>query len=120
MAAQLSFFSIARGIWPDMKTLRDFREHFGMDYKIVAGVWDRLIERDVLPIGAKPKHLLWLFYWWKCYNTQGVCARFCKCDKGTFLEWRKKMEKAVAQLDNVSSIICIDCMLSLTINHCLF
>jgi hypothetical protein len=102
MVRPINFFTIARGIWDGIRDERSFREHFGMDHPIVSKVWQRMVQQRVVPNGASPKHLLWTFYWWKTYNTQGVCARFCQCDKGTFHTWRTKMENAVALLNNVS------------------
>jgi hypothetical protein len=84
MNGSLNFNLIARNQWENMRSERTFCEHFGMAAMVIASIWSKATRTGVLPEGAKPLHLLWLFYWWKTYNTQGVCARFCGCDKGTF------------------------------------
>jgi hypothetical protein len=105
MNGLLNFNLIARHQWENLRSERTFGEHFGMPAVVIALVWSKATCAGVLPVGAKPLHLLWLFYWWKTYNTQGVCARFCGCDKGTFKKWRKLMENAIARLDNVSTTL---------------
>lgn len=80
---------------------RYFREHFGEDPTVVDSVWSRLVQDEYLPPNAKPKHLLWMFYWWKTYNTVGVCAAFCKTHHTTFTYWKEAMKDAVASLDVV-------------------
>lgn len=81
---------------------RSFREHFGEDASVVGAVWKALWEQDLLPPNARPKHLLWLFFWWNTYVTQGCCATFCQCHHTTFVWWRDQMQMAVASLDVVS------------------
>jgi len=54
---------------------RRFREHFGAPFAIVRMVWDMLVEGGLLPEKGKPKHLLWMLYFLKCYPKESPgCA----------------------------------------------
>ena len=54
---------------------RRFREHFGAPFTIVQMVWDMLVEGGLLPEKGKPKHLLWMLYFLKCYPKESPgCA----------------------------------------------
>jgi hypothetical protein len=54
---------------------RCFREHFGAPFAIVRMVWDMLEEGGLLPEKGKPKHLLWVLFFLKCYPMEGPgCA----------------------------------------------
>jgi len=54
---------------------RRFREHFGAPFAIVRMVWDMLVEGGLLPKKGKPKHLLWMLYFLKCYPKESPgCA----------------------------------------------
>ena len=52
-----------------------FRETFGTSLLIVSKVWSMLWEKDVLPEGGRPKHLLWALHFLKVYPLQAPrCA----------------------------------------------
>jgi len=52
-----------------------FHEHFGAPFAIVRMVWDMLVEGGLLPEKGKPKHLLWMLYFLKCYPKESPgCA----------------------------------------------
>ena len=54
---------------------RRFWEHFGAPFEIVRMVWDMLTKVCLLPEKSKPKHLLWVLYFLKCYLKEGPgCA----------------------------------------------
>ena len=54
---------------------RRFREHFGVPFAIVRMVWDMLMEGSLLPEKGKPKHLLWMLNFLKCYPKESPgCA----------------------------------------------
>jgi len=54
---------------------RRSRKHFGAPFAIVRMVWDMLVEGGLLPEKGKPKHLLWMLYFLKCYPKESPgCA----------------------------------------------
>jgi len=54
---------------------RRFHEHFGAPFAIVRMVWDMIVEGGLLPEKGKPKHLLWMLYFLKCYPKESPgCA----------------------------------------------
>ena len=100
------FWKLAKVLLQGRVTLRDFREHFGVGPDVASATWQWLCAADVLPPKAKPIYLLWLFYWWKVYPTQGVIEKFLHVDKNTFNKWRDAMMVAVASLQVVRNAYC--------------
>ena len=65
----------SRKVGSAAKGARRFREHFGAPFTIVQMVWDMLVEGGLLPKKGKPKHLLWMLYFLKCYPKESPgCA----------------------------------------------
>jgi hypothetical protein len=81
---------------------RRFKEHFGHSARTVGAVWWFLWNDEnqyLRRLGAKPMHLLWWYHWVTVYNTEGVCAEFCKTNRTTFRSWVEVIEEAISQLD---------------------
>ena len=85
-------------MYMDKPTERDFSEHFGLHPVICAAVWfyltvekneDQEVNNIYIENGIQAYHLLWWLYWVKTYNTQSVCAKFCKTSRPT---WREKTD----------------------------
>jgi hypothetical protein len=93
------------GVVPNERT---YREHFGATPAVTAAVWEWLVSEELLPPKVLPRHLLWLFFWWKTNALQAQCCQFLGgIDKNTFIKWRDMMEFAVSNLPVVrNDFIC--------------
>jgi len=81
-----------------------FMAHFGLDPKMVSIVWQKLAASGWLRFagvrGAKPEHFLWCLYWFKCYDTEELCAARVGCDEKTFRKWAWFYAEGIANLSS--------------------
>ena len=77
-------------------TLKEkFRCHIGCSFEVCADAWNRMVERDSLPSGAKPKHLLWTLMFLMLYDTQRRSSVVLNSDKKTIRKWNGIMLRAL-------------------------
>ena len=84
---------------------RTFRSFFGCSSVVAAALWNRASKRNLLPVGFKPKHLLWTLAFMKLYDSGEVLAAICGCDEKTFRKWVWKGVDVLFDLDLVSPVI---------------
>jgi len=109
---------------------RRFMAHFGLDPRMVSIVWQHLAASGWLHFagvrGAKPEHFLWCLHWFKCYDTEEICAACFGCDEKMFQKWVWFYAEGIANLS--SSVVSfrndlavfLFCSLVLLISCCFF
>lgn len=90
---------------------QDFKSFFGVDSSAVATAWGK-INDQVVPVGAKPVHLLWACLWMKVHATESVLSSIADTTRKTFRKWAWIVIKAIA--DEASDIVsgchcCLNC-----------
>jgi hypothetical protein len=115
----VDFALVSRIYFSAVPNERTFREHFGATPAVTAAVWEWLESEGLVPTKALPRHLLWLFFWWKSNALQARCCQFLGgIDKNTFIKWRDAMEEAVSNLPVVcNNFISYLASLTLCINR---
>jgi hypothetical protein len=82
---------------------RHFHEFFGTSVLIVEKTWELLKRDSLLPVGGRPKHLLWALHFMKVYPKQSpgcsaVGASTGAVDPKTHRKWVWAFIDAVANL----------------------
>ena len=83
---------------------------FGIAPKVCVFLWLHL--EGLLPVGAKPKHLLWALSFLKLYEVEEGRASRLQVDEKTCRKWTKILLLAISQLQLVSNIEYIVCNLA--------
>lgn len=82
--------------------LRRFRAFFGVTPTVCLRVWNLIIRE--LPIGSKPKHLLWCLNYLKQYSTEHMRRTIFNADEKSIRKWTLIFIQHLADLTVVCSI----------------
>ena len=88
------------------RTLRDrFVAHFGVSPRVVAAIWNRLDDKDLLPWDMETKHLLWCLLFLKQYSQQRCMAPWCGTDEKTYRKWVWIVLDVLGEMDLVRQCV---------------
>ena len=85
---------------------RRFVSSFGLNPHVVAMIWNRLDDKDLLPKDMMVKHLLWALLFLKTYQPTGDSAPRCGADEKTYRKWVWIALDALGEMDLVRHCIC--------------
>lgn len=81
--------------------------YFGIQPEVASEVWNKLLEKGVIPGGGKPKHLLYGYVLLMRYAGDEACGQIVGCHSNTFRKWAWKfiplvfdLHHQVIRLDN--------------------
>ena len=69
---------------------RTWASFFGTSPEVATEVWNRLVDKDVIPEGGKPKHLLYGYVLLKKYAGDEAHGKMVGCHFNTFAPWAWK------------------------------
>lgn len=94
----------------EISFLRRWKEHFGIRPRLIAHIWDTLLDKTMLlEIGASKKHLLWALMFLRLYLTEKVNCSLAGClDEGTFRGWCWRFIDELAAL--APSLVSLSCV----------
>lgn len=81
---------------------RRFNANFGVNSHVISYVWELLLQKDNLPKGFRPTHLLWTLVFMKLYACEAITSALCQCDEKTLRKWVWIGITQLSELDLVS------------------
>ena len=96
-----------------------YRAHIGVDFVVVADIWNRIDPVSSINTNATPHHLLWAFMFLKLYHTEQVHAARLKVHPDTWRKWVWAMLDKIEALETsvVRMILAFDCSIALVCSH---
>lgn len=76
--------------YTDKSQAKTWSSFFGISPEVASEVWNRLVDKDVIPEGGDPKHLLYGYVFLKKYAGDKGNAKIVGCHENTFRPWAWK------------------------------
>jgi hypothetical protein len=83
----------------DIAYERVFRSLFGLPSERTTLLWNRLVEKHLLPGNGKVKYLLWTLLHLKIYGPLRAMSQLCSCTERTYHLWVRKFTYAISMLN---------------------
>jgi hypothetical protein len=79
---------------------RQWKSAFGASPEVYCLLWNKINEYKTMPTGIDPKHLLWVLYFLKVYDTEHNSAHSLgKVDETTYQKWSELFVDAISYLE---------------------
>jgi hypothetical protein len=75
------------------------RGNFGVSFRVISKLWNKLDPKMTISLRAEPKHLLWTMVYLKVHKSEPVHLRITGCkSRDTYQNWVDKFTSAIEDL----------------------
>ena len=78
---------------------RHFRGNFGVSFRVISKLWNKLDPKTTISLRAEPKHLLWTMVYLKVHKSEPMHLRITGCkSRVTYQNWVDQFTSAIEDL----------------------